>query len=369
MKGRPWTERSTPAGRAATSDLVPVLDLGEQAYTGVFPRTREEARPRRPAAPGQVPRRRRPAACCSCSTRATRARCTATNYGYRSGLNASMVRAPAGQGAADPVARSTCPAGGIVLDIGSNDGTTLAAYPSGQVPDASASIRPRAKFRQYYPPDVQVVPDFFSAANFRKVFGDEPASVITSFSMFYDLEHPLDVHARGAQRAGRRRRLGVRAELPAADARAELVRHRLPRARRVLLAQPDPLDGPAHGLQDRRRRVQRRQRRQLLGDRGQGRQRAARVAAAGGRAGARAGRWAWTGWTCTPRSPSGWPAAASSCASSSQRAKAEGKTVGALGASTKGNVLLQYCGVDRRRRRGDRRGEPRQVRLVHPGHA
>jgi NDP-4-keto-2,6-dideoxyhexose 3-C-methyltransferase len=28
-----------------------------------------------------------------------------------------------------------------------------------------------------------------------------------------------------------------------------------------------------------------------------------------------------------------------------QRAKAEGKTVGALGASTKGNVLLQYCGV------------------------
>jgi NDP-4-keto-2,6-dideoxyhexose 3-C-methyltransferase len=169
--------------------LVQVLDLGELAYTGIFPRAREEQVPRSPL---RLVKCHGPDVCGllqlqhACDPGAM----YGATYGYRSGLNASMVRHLQGkvQRILDTV---DVPAGGIVLDIGSNDGTTLATYPSGKY--RTIGIDPTAaKFRQYYPPDVKVVADFFSAANFRKVFGDERASVITSFSMFYDLEHPLE---------------------------------------------------------------------------------------------------------------------------------------------------------------------------------
>jgi NDP-4-keto-2,6-dideoxyhexose 3-C-methyltransferase len=173
--------------------LVQVLDLGELAYTGIFPRTREEPVPRSPLRLVKCHGHGDGDAACgllqlqhACDPGAM----YGASYGYRSGLNASMVRHLQGKvqrilGTVD------VPAGGIVLDIGSNDGTTLASYPAGKY--RTIGIDPTAaKFRQYYPPDVKVVADFFSAANFRNVFGDQRASVITSFSMFYDLEHPLE---------------------------------------------------------------------------------------------------------------------------------------------------------------------------------
>jgi SAM-dependent methyltransferase len=88
------------------------------------------------------------------------------------------------------LARVAIPDGGIVLDIGSNDGTTLAAYPAGRF--QRIGIDPTAaKFRQYYPPDVQVVTELFSEPAFRSVAADRQAAVVTSFAMFYDLEDPL----------------------------------------------------------------------------------------------------------------------------------------------------------------------------------
>jgi len=35
------------------------------------------------------------------------------------------------------------------------------------------------------------VTDFFNEKNFKKIFGEQKAKIVTSFSMFYDLEHPL----------------------------------------------------------------------------------------------------------------------------------------------------------------------------------
>jgi SAM-dependent methyltransferase len=80
-------------------------------------------------------------------------------------------------------------AGECVLDVGSNDGTLLKSY---QTPGIKrVGIDPTAeKFREFYPPDIAVVADFFSSERFLEVSGDQGASVVTSIAMFYDLEDP-----------------------------------------------------------------------------------------------------------------------------------------------------------------------------------
>jgi hypothetical protein len=80
--------------------------------------------------------------------------------------------------------------GDLVVDIGSNDSTTLQAYP--QTGLVLVGIDPTGiKFRKYYPDHIQLIPEFFSASLLRRAYPNERARVITSFSMFYDLEDPL----------------------------------------------------------------------------------------------------------------------------------------------------------------------------------
>jgi len=111
------------------------------------------------------------------------------NYGYRSGLNSSMVRHLQGKvsrirGVVDLKASD------LVVDIGSNDGTTLSAYPNNL---QLVGIDPTGeKFKQYYEQHIQLIPDFFSADLLKRAFPGKKAKVITSFSMFYDLESPVD---------------------------------------------------------------------------------------------------------------------------------------------------------------------------------
>ena len=171
--------------------LEPVLDLGEQSLTGVFPRT-----------PGQ-PVTRGPLRLVKCSG-AGDAACGllqlehsyaldemyGDNYGYRSGLNASMVRHLEAK-VARILGLLRPGAGDIVLDIGSNDGTTLNAYPREGARFIGMDPTAR-KFRPYYRPDIEIVADFFSASHFAECFPGQRARVVTSFSMFYDLEAPLD---------------------------------------------------------------------------------------------------------------------------------------------------------------------------------
>lgn len=110
------------------------------------------------------------------------------NYGYRSGLNQSMVRHLT-QKVRELERIVDLKPGDTVLDIGSNDATSLKAY---NVPGLRrVGIDPTAaKFRQYYPDDVALVPDFFSAELFFRS-GLQQARVVTSIAMFYDLEHPI----------------------------------------------------------------------------------------------------------------------------------------------------------------------------------
>jgi NDP-4-keto-2,6-dideoxyhexose 3-C-methyltransferase len=171
------------------SNLVQVLDLGIQTLTGVFPRQRDQTVTSGPLRLVKCTGSEDVCGLLQLAHSYDLAEMYGDNYGYRSGLNESMVRHLASK--VERV-RSivNLSENDIVLDIGSNDGTTLSFYPY----DAcrKIGIDPTAgKFREFYHPDIVVVEDFFSAARFREVFPSESARVVTSFSMFYDLERPL----------------------------------------------------------------------------------------------------------------------------------------------------------------------------------
>ena len=111
------------------------------------------------------------------------------NYGYRSGLNKSMV-----DHLHSKVSKITklvkLNDDDLIIDIGSNDATTLKAYPQKRL-DLVGIDPTGVKFNSYYPDNIQLIPDFFSSTLVKAKFGNKKAKVITSFSMFYDLEEPL----------------------------------------------------------------------------------------------------------------------------------------------------------------------------------
>ena len=171
-------------------NLVKVLDLGEQTLTGVFPKHKDQAITRGPV---QLVKCTEGDDCCGLLQMAHSydlGEMYGDNYGYRSGLNPSMVKHLHAKVARilNIVDLSDNP---IVLDIGSNDGTTLSAYPEDKC--TRVGMDPTAaKFRQYYPDRVTVITDFFSGASFEQAFPNRKVRVVTSFSMFYDLERPMD---------------------------------------------------------------------------------------------------------------------------------------------------------------------------------
>ncbi len=76
----------------------------------------------------------------------------------------------------------------IVLDIGCNDGTLLESYRVEGL--RKIGIDPSDVALMAREKGFEVVNDFFSARAFRSVYPTEKARVITSISMFYDLEKP-----------------------------------------------------------------------------------------------------------------------------------------------------------------------------------
>jgi len=173
-------------------DLIPVLSLGVQSLTGVFPSRKDQ-----PVTAG-------PLDLVKCAEKEDGGSCGllqlrqsydlnemyGLNYGYRSGLNRSMVEhlhLKVGKICAVVDLRP----GDLVLDIGSNDSTLLQGYP--RMGCDLVGIDPTGvKFRGYYPEHIRLIPDFFSAAAVRKHLGDRKAKVISSIAMFYDLESPID---------------------------------------------------------------------------------------------------------------------------------------------------------------------------------
>ena len=165
-----------------------VLDLGSQTLTGVFPRTKDTKVTAGPLRLVKCVGDETVCGLLQLEYSFDSAEMYGQNYGYRSGLNASMVTHLRGK--VKKILRDVelC-AGDLVVDIGSNDSTTLQAYPNGPV---LVGIDPTgAKFHSYYPAHISLIPDFFSAALLKERFPGKKAKVVTSFAMFYDLEDPI----------------------------------------------------------------------------------------------------------------------------------------------------------------------------------
>ena len=171
------------------TELVQVLDLGNQVLTGVFPPARDDSIT---SGPVQLVKCHDQTGCGLLQLAHTYdlAEMYGDNYGYRSGLNPSMVAHL--QGKVRRIRqRVSLAAGDLVLDIGSNDSTTLQAYPEEGL--VLVGMDPSAgKFRSYYPPHVALIEDFFTAKRFAERYPGRKARVVTSFAMFYDLEEPME---------------------------------------------------------------------------------------------------------------------------------------------------------------------------------
>jgi len=109
------------------------------------------------------------------------------DYGYRSGLNGSMVKHLKNK--YEKISNFlTFNDDDIVIDIAGNDGTFLGFFPKNL---RLVSIDPTSKkFSKYFLSNVDYIADFFSEKNYKNYFNDEKAKLVTSFSMFYDLEDP-----------------------------------------------------------------------------------------------------------------------------------------------------------------------------------
>ncbi|BFG70370.1 class I SAM-dependent methyltransferase [Sediminibacterium sp. KACHI17] len=168
-----------------SSHLITVLSLGEQYLTGVFPKNKEDKITKGPVELVWCP----DSGLLQMKQSYSLDEMYGDNYGYRSGLNASMV-AHLQQKIKTLEKLVSLSENDLVIDIGSNDATSLKAY-SGK--HKKVGIDPTGlKFKQYYTDEISLIPDFFTADKFHAKFPNTKAKIITSIAMFYDLERPLD---------------------------------------------------------------------------------------------------------------------------------------------------------------------------------
>lgn len=168
---------------SGSKNLVNVLQLGHQELTGVFPAPGESVTSG-PLGLVWCP----DSGLLQLSHTFDSSEMYGDNYGYRSGLNDSMVRHLTKKVRYLEKLTDLAP-GDVVLDIGSNDATLLKAYEKPGL--VRIGIDPTGKkFQQYYPDDIKLVPDFFAGKHFHKV-SSKPARIVTSIAMFYDLDDPI----------------------------------------------------------------------------------------------------------------------------------------------------------------------------------
>ncbi len=171
------------------SHLERVLDLGEQMLTGVFPREKGAQFTRGPLQLVKCAGEDDVCGLLQLEHSYDLGEMYGENYGYRSGLNASMVTHLHNK-VKHIMGLVELHDGDLVIDIGSNDSTTLQAYPSKGL--TLVGVDPTGvKFHTYYPQHIQLIPDFFTSELLKARFPGQKAKVVTSFSMFYDLEDPL----------------------------------------------------------------------------------------------------------------------------------------------------------------------------------
>jgi len=172
-------------------NLEPVIDLGRQAVASLFDDGRGENRFDAPIPLEVVRCQARPGrrSCGFVQLRHTVApQILYRDYGYRSGINTTMRRH------LESLVReieSTLPLrdGDFVVDIGANDGTTLLAYRHPEIVRVGfepSNVRPNQEHH-----GLIYIPRVFHRADVDALLPDRRARVVTSIAMFYDVDAPI----------------------------------------------------------------------------------------------------------------------------------------------------------------------------------
>lgn len=177
--------------RVCGSDsLTPVIDLGEQYLQGSFVKQGKEL----------PPMRKIPCSIVRCNPTTDETACGLLQmkhsvppeilyaaYWYRSGTNNTMREHL--RGIAQKAMKIFPEEKARVLDIGCNDGTLLNNYPTSFI---KYGVDPSDVAQEVKGENLQVVQDIFPSTHLTKILGDEKLDVITSIAMFYDLENPVE---------------------------------------------------------------------------------------------------------------------------------------------------------------------------------
>ena len=164
--------------------LVKVFELGNQKFSGIFPKTINQKK---------VPNGNLSMIHCrKCSLLQLEETFDpnlmyGNNYGYMSSLNNSMLK-HLYQKSLDLRKMSDLSRGDIIIDIGSNDGSFLKFFPNKyNLVGIDPTIKKLGKF---YRKDITKFPTFFSKEFVEKKFRKK-IKLVTSISMFYDLDNPI----------------------------------------------------------------------------------------------------------------------------------------------------------------------------------
>jgi hypothetical protein len=158
------------------------FSLGKQAFTGIFPKYKNETIPS-----GELSL----VYCHSCNllqleNSFDKKKLYGDNYGYMSSLNSSMTYHLSRK--ANLLKKYNLISGNLIIDIGSNDGTFLNFFPK---KFSLIGIDPTIKkFKKNYRKDIIKVENFFSK-NALIPYTKKKAKLITSIAMFYDLDDPI----------------------------------------------------------------------------------------------------------------------------------------------------------------------------------
>ena len=171
-----------------SSSLTPVISLGEQHLQGSFFKPGKENPPMRKIKCSLVrcdPMRDEHACGLLQMEQSVPPEVLYSAYWYRSGTNNTM-RAHL-KGIVDTACEMTGPKAAMVLDIGCNDGTLLKNYPSSC---KKFGVDPSDVAREVEG-DITVLQDIFPSSELMRKLNGGKCDIVTSIAMFYDLEDPV----------------------------------------------------------------------------------------------------------------------------------------------------------------------------------